>query len=77
MKKLSNISVAELRKVLSKIGLKEDGGRGGHERWVRPGMKRPVVFPTHTEPVAEFIVRNILRNIGMSKDEFLAYLDNI
>ncbi|MCD7721813.1 MAG: hypothetical protein LUI09_06245 [Prevotellaceae bacterium] len=58
MRNLSNITLDELRRVLQLAGLAFDGVSGGHEKWSKAGMTRPVIFQTHKEPVPEFIVRN-------------------
>ena len=77
MRSLSNISVAEFRAVLSILGLSLVRTKGGHEAWMKAGMLRPVIFQTHVEPVPEFVVRNNLRNMGVSRQEFLAILETL
>ena len=71
MKSLSNITVAEFRAFLESLGLSKRRAKGGHEAWMKAGMTRPVIFQTHVSPIPEFIVRNNLRNLGISKQEFL------
>lgn len=73
MKKLSNITIAEFRHVLAMLGLE----KGGHEAWIKTGMARPVVFQTHKEPVPEFIVKNAIRDLGMTRQEFLDVLKKL
>ena len=75
MRSLSNISVAEYRRVLRYLGLTCMRTNGGHESWMRPGLLRPIVFQTHIDPVPEFILRNGLRSLGLGRDEFLALLE--
>ena len=77
MRGLSNISIKELRAVLSRLGLSCDGTKGGHEKWSKAGMARPVVFQTHKDPVPEFIVKNAIRDLGMTRQEFLAVLETL
>ena len=70
--KLSNISLRDFRRALEQLGCTPDTkrkGRGGHEYWRHPKATRPIVLQTHESPVPLFIVRNILRDIGVSKDE--------
>jgi hypothetical protein len=50
---------------------------GGHEIWTKNGLKRAVVFQTHVEPIPEFIVRNAIRDMGMSRDEFISKLEEM
>lgn len=77
MKSLANISVREFRIILTKLGLKNIRTKGGHEAWFKEGMTRPVIFQTHINPIPEFIIRNNLRNMGISKEDFLYTLNNL
>lgn len=77
MKSLSNISVAEFRSVLERLGLKKKRTKGGHEAWSKKGMTRPVILQTHVNPIPEFIVRNNLRNMGITKEQFLNVLESL
>ncbi len=77
MRNLSNISLTEFRTVLLSVGLKKIREKGGHEAWVKEGMTRPVIFQTHIEPIPEFIVKNAIRNIGMTRQEFVALLEKL
>lgn len=77
MKKLSNVNIKEFRALLVSLGLTCDGIQGGHEKWSRAGMSRPVVFQTHVEPVPEFIVKNAIRDLGMTRQEFLDILEKL
>jgi len=77
MRSLGNITLKDFRAALRSLGLEKVRTKGGHEAWMREGMTRPVIFQTHVEPIPEFVLRNNLRNIGISKEEFLAVLDKI
>ncbi|MBQ9364055.1 MAG: type II toxin-antitoxin system HicA family toxin [Bacteroidaceae bacterium] len=74
--KLSNISLVDFRKFLFAVGCsrtatyKRAKGRGGHEKWNKDGLARPIVVQTHIDPVPEFIVKNTLRDLQMTRDEF-------
>lgn len=67
----------EYRAALARLGLSLVRSKGGHEAWIKVGMTRPAIFQSHVEPVPEFVVRNNLRNIEISTDEFLAVLEDI
>jgi len=72
-RKLSNIPVREIQKFLENQGLKvikDTKGRGGHEKWSKSGMDRPITLQTHIDPVPEFIVKQILRYLKMDKAAF-------
>lgn len=57
--------------------IKDSKGRGGHEKWSRKDLLRPVTIQTHIDPVPEFIIANVLRNIGMSRDDFFDIMDKM
>ena len=72
-KKLSNIPLKDFRKFLKSQGLniiKSTKGRGGHEKWSRADLDRPITIQTHIDPVPEFIVKQTLRHLDMTRDEF-------
>ena len=68
--KLSNISLATIRAFLIACGCEHVSTEGGHEKWRKVGLTRPIIIQTHIDPVPEFIVKNILRNLQMSKADF-------
>lgn len=74
MKKASNVSVIELRKILKAYGLRKIRTNGGHEIWAKDGLSRPVTFQTHIEPVPEFIIQQIISILNTTKKEFLSGL---
>jgi len=74
--KLTNISVKEFRKFLESQGLnviKDTRGRGGHEKWSKSGMDRPITIQTHIDPIPEFIIQQVLRHLNMDKKTFFKY----
>ncbi len=78
-KKLSNIPVKDFRKFLESQGLKvikDSRGRGGHEKWSKSGMDRPITIQTHIDPVPEFIVKQILRYLKMDRETFFKEFRN-
>lgn len=58
------------------LGLHKMRTNGGHEAWIKQGMTRASIFQTHIEPIPEFVIMNDLHNIGISKKDFLALLEN-
>ena len=77
MKKLSNISVKEFREILVRLGLQPMRTAGGHEIWMKPGLRRTIVFQTHVEPIPEFVVRNAIRDLGMTRQAFMEVLESM
>ena len=59
-RRLSNITVKKFRKFLQSERLnliKDSKGRGGHEKWSKSELSRPIIIQTHIDPVPEFIVK--------------------
>ncbi len=77
MRNLSNVTIAEFRAIMVLLGLAKVRTKGGHEAWMKAGMTRPAIVQTHVNPVPECVLRNNLRVIGISRDEFLALLENL
>lgn len=80
VRKLSNIPVVKFRKFLESQGLKviKGGrGRGGHEKWSRKDMDRPITIQTHIDPVPEFIVKQVLRHLKIDRATFFSEYDKI
>jgi predicted RNA binding protein YcfA (HicA-like mRNA interferase family) len=77
MKKLSNTSLKEFRSVLTVLGLHKMRTKGGHEAWVREGLKRPVIIQTHVDPVSELVVRKTINDLGLTREEFIALLESL
>jgi len=79
-RKLSNIPVKKFRKFLEYQGLnmiKDSKGRGGHEKWARSDLDRPIILQTHVDPVPEFIVKQVLRHLSISREEFNKIMEKI
>jgi predicted RNA binding protein YcfA (HicA-like mRNA interferase family) len=47
--------------------------RGDHLIYTKPGVKRPVVIPMYKE-VPVFIIKNLLRTAGISREHYLSAL---
>ena len=77
MRNLSNVTIAEFRAIMVLLGLTKVRTKGGHEAWMKTGMTRPAIVQTHVDPVPEYVLRNNLRVIGLSRDEFLSLLENL
>jgi hypothetical protein len=74
-KKLSNITLKEWRAFLTSLNCKYIKCKGGHEKWSRSDLNRPIIFQTHEDPIPEFIIANNLRILDVSKKEFIKFFD--
>lgn len=76
--RMSNIPLADFRRFLFENGCSRIStgtkGRGGHEKWTKPGLKRPITLQTHIDPVPERIVKSNLNTLGISRKEFEKWL---
>lgn len=72
--KLSNVSLAEWRRFLKHCGCNYHRTKGGHEMWGKSGLTREVVVQTHIDPIPEFIIKNNLKTLGVSTQEFKEWL---
>lgn len=68
--RLANISLSEFRLFLRKVGCAPQSIKGGHEKWTRSDLFRPIIIQTHIDPVPEFIIKNALRNLNLTKTDF-------
>ncbi len=71
--RIGNIPLKKFRKFLvlqdCKV-IKTTKGRGGHEKWSKSSLERPITLQTHIDPVPAFIVSQVLRHLGLSRKEF-------
>ena len=73
---LKNIPLNTFRQFLAYKGLNKIKTEGGHEKWSKTGMLRPVILQSHVDPVPEFIIRNNLQSAGSNRKEFEQWLEN-
>ncbi len=71
---LKNIPLRTFREYLTYKGLKVIRVNGGHEIWAGKQMKRPITLQTHITPVPEFIVKQCLRALNLTSDDFDEFL---
>jgi hypothetical protein len=73
--KLSNVSIAQFEAFLELAQCKFIHTKGGHHKWTRSDLNRPLVYQSHINPIPEFIVKNLLRLMKYSKNDFFDILD--
>lgn len=72
--KLSNIPLKKYRNFLKNIGCECKRVKGGHEHWSRTDLSRSLTIQTHIDPVPEFIIRQHLRHLNISREKFLSVI---
>lgn len=69
-KHLRNVSISQLESFLELCLCKFIKNQKGHIQYTRADLTRPLTFQSHIDPVPEFIVKNLLRGLGYSKNDF-------
>ena len=64
----------ELKTILPMNRLLLISVEGGHEKWHKEGCLRPVIIQTHIDPIPEFIVKNNLRSLGLTRKDLVEWL---
>lgn len=73
-RKLTNITISQYKEFLTNAGCKKIRTKGGHETWSHTAATRPITFQTHIDPVPEFIIKNALKTLGLSRVDFFRLL---
>ena len=64
-----------LVKVFEGDGFRFNRQHGDHLIYTKSGTKRPLVIPRY-DPVPVFIIKNLLRTAGMSRERYLDLLQS-
>ena len=64
-----------LVKVFELDGFSFDRQRGDHLIFTKPGVTRPLVIPAYHE-VPVFVIKNLLRTAGMSRERYFELIAN-
>ena len=62
--------------LFEKDGYVFDRQRGDHLIYIKAGIPRPLVIPAYSE-IPVFIIKNLLRTAGMSRDRYFELLENL
>lgn len=73
-KHLRNIPLKLFRDFLIDKGCVCNRTTGGHEHWTRSDLKRPITIQTHIDPIPEFIIKNALTHLGLTKKDFIDWI---
>lgn len=73
-KHLRNIPLKLFRAFLKEQGCICNRISGGHEHWTRKDLLRPITIQTHVDPIPEFIIKNTLKQLGLSKKDFIDWI---
>lgn len=73
-KHLRNVPLKLFKDFLIEKGCVSNRISGGHEHWTRADLKRPITIQTHVDPIPEFIIKNSLTLLGLSKKDFIDWI---
>lgn len=69
--KLRELRYNEVIRRLKRFGFRFYRSKGSHELWVRDSDGRVVPIPRHSKPIRKGTLRAIIREIGISPNEFM------
>jgi hypothetical protein len=69
--KITNITLVDFRRYLTKKGLTCQKCKSGHEKWEKQGLTRNITVPVHIKTVPEIVVQSTIKTLGLTKKEFL------
>lgn len=76
MNGIKNIPLNTFRRYLVSQGLKEISTKGGHQKWSRKDLSRPVILQSHIEPVPIHVIKSNLRTLSVSLEDLLNWISN-
>lgn len=69
-RKLRNIPLKEFQAFLELAGCTYIHTKGGHAKWTRSDLFRPIIIQSHIDPVPERIARNLIKLLGLTREEY-------
>lgn len=76
MPRLTPVSWKEFEKLLLFLGCEFKRQKGSHRIYTRTGLKRPLIVPAYGQaPI--FVIRNNLRLLNMTVEEYLNILKQL
>lgn len=76
MPRLTPVSAHQLARLFEKDGWQYSRTKGDHLIYTKPGAIRPLVIPKYDE-VPVFIIKNLLRTAGMSRERYFELLRTV
>lgn len=77
MPQLNPVSFNKFDKFLKYAGCVFVRQKGSHCVYQRAGLIRPIIVPYHAKEIPVYIIKNTLRNLGMTTDNFLEILNQL
>jgi predicted RNA binding protein YcfA (HicA-like mRNA interferase family) len=77
MVKPASISPLKFEKFLKFMGCKFVRQKGSHRVYTRSGLKRPLIIPFHSGDLPPFVVRNNLKLLNITIEDYCEILDRM
>jgi predicted RNA binding protein YcfA (HicA-like mRNA interferase family) len=74
MPRITPVHYRKLVRLLQREGFELARERGDHMVFSKPNVARPVVVPRY-DPLPVFIIKNILRTAGISRERYFELLE--
>jgi predicted RNA binding protein YcfA (HicA-like mRNA interferase family) len=74
MPAIKPVSYQVLVRIFEQDGFTFDRQKGDHLIYTKPGTKRPIVIPMYSA-VPVFIIKNVLRTSGMTRERYFDLLN--
>jgi predicted RNA binding protein YcfA (HicA-like mRNA interferase family) len=72
--RLRSLHWKQLEKAILHFGCEFIGQESDHRKYWRKGFTRPIILPTYKD-VPKFIISQIIRQLGVTKDDFYRHID--
>lgn len=56
------IKKKELETLLKRLGYEQQGGKGSHAKWVRPGVD-PILIASHSKDLKPYLIRYVTQKL--------------
>ena len=77
MGKFKNIPYRKIKKLLEINGWYIDRQKGSHILFVKTGTIRPLVIPYHEKEIDSYLIREIIKALNLTEEEFITKIKKI
>lgn len=74
IRQLKNVYLVEFESFLELAKCSYKRTIGGHVIYESCDLTKPITFSNHVNPIPEFVIKNALRTLGLTKDDFFDIL---
>ena len=74
MSRFPNLNTAKIVRALKRAGFEDNGQKGSHRYFWNPISKLQTGVPMHSGDLSRSLMKEIIRQAGLSEDEFRKFL---